>query len=742
MKQNSTTSENQLNRREFLAGTLAGAGILLIGINSSGCKEANHLSRASDLDFIPNSFLRISKQDGVEFFLHKVEMGQGVISTLPFLIAEELDLPIDKIQIRFAGMNHDYRDPESQVQITGGSTSLKSSLKPLREAAAMAKAKILAAASKRWNLEQKDIQYIDGNVKNLKTNEVLFITEFSEQASKIGSVDFQLKPQAQWKYLGKPQKRPDILQKITGQAKYGIDTHPKDAVIAFLLRGPFLEAKLKSFDASDAAKMPGVAQVIQYSNGVAILAKTFHQAREASFFVKTEWENGLTKSITTESIREDFTQLLNSQEGKSFYKQADAEKVFSATPDKEKLDVVYECPYLAHATLEPQNASAFVTNDSVEIWAPTQSPEIATLVAFQITGVPKEKITIHQTFLGGGFGRRLYQDYIAEAVELSYKTKLAVKVMWSREDDMKHDFYRPMTMHRLQGSVDLSKKEISSWSHKIVGQSLLSKTIREWLPSIVPDFLPEGLKNKLASLAGSSIEGLNFDNITAEGAAPFQYKVKNVSVKTVLAKSAVPIGFWRSVGNSYNGFVVESFVDELANLAGMDPAVFRKNQLEDPRALKVLQTALDMSDWSNQIQKKHLGLAVHKSFGTYVAEVAEVQLTEKGFKVVNVFVAVDCGLAINPDTVVAQMQGGVIFALSAAMYGKIEFKDGTVVQSNFDDYQVIRHDEAPNVEVRIIESNEKSSGVGEPGVPPLAAAVANAYFKASGKRLRKLPLLG
>lgn len=693
--------------------------------------------------FEPNAWLRVYKEGRYVFVLDKAEMGQGVMTALPILFAEEFDIEPNRLEIENAPADRRYKNEDLSMQVTGGSTSVHASWLPLRNAGASARAFFIDAAALLWRVKADECTTENGVVSHSKSQRSIAYHELFEEIPRVKAREGTLKKHSEFKYIGKINQRRENLLKVTGRAVFGIDAAPKNSLKAVVIRSPRLGDKPVSFDAKEALSKKGVVEVTKISTGVAVVAAGYWQAREAARVVKVTWENlELRAPQDSKKILEHYREI-----GFKDLSEVRSEGDFKASfaTAEHKLEVVYDCPYVAHAPMEPQNCTVHLVNDSCEIWAPTQSPALAEQIASKVTKLPPEKINVHTTFLGGGFGRRLAQDFVSEACEIAVNLKekvtVPIQILWSREDDMKHSMYRPNSLHILRGAVKQGK--VQAWHHGIVTQSILSQVIPEWLPAMLPQWLPNKLKDWLGSGIGSAQGGLMKDATSVEGAKEVPYDIEHIEVMVAKVEPGVPVGFWRSVGHSFNAFVVESFIDELAHAAKSDPLQFRLNLLKKtPRVRSVLEKVSEFALWQKPPENKNLfrGVAVHESFRSVVATIAEVEVLDNQFKVTKLISCIDCGTVINPDMVKAQMESAAIFGLSTALYGEITFQDGSVEQSNFHDFQVLRLNECPTIEVHIMESEAHPTGVGEPGVPTIAPAVANAVFAATGKRLRSLPL--
>src|SRR6266540_1101388 len=694
-----------MERRDFLqvAGTV-GAG-LVIGFKIP--------TRRGVAPFAPNAWLRIGADDRVLVIVDRSEMGQGVTTSLPMLLAEELEADWTKIRFEFAPADKAYINQLFGLQGTGGSSSVRAAWKPLREAGAQARTMLIAAAAQTWGVEPTSCRAEAGAVIHTATNRRLSYGALAQQAAALPvPADVPLKDPKDWRLAGKPTKRLDTRFKVNGTAQFGIDVRVPGMLTAVVARSPVFGGKVRSFDATAAKAIPGVRHVVQISSGVAVVGDGYWPAKQGRDALKVTWDEGPVAQVSSASISSLFAQRAT-QDGAVARHDGDAAAALAAAA--QRVEAVYEMPFLAHATMEPMNCTAHVRADGCDVWAPTQNQTRAQEVAAEAAGLPKEKVRIHTTLLGGGFGRRLESDFVVEAVRLSKAAGAPVKVIWSREDDTKHGFYRPATYNRMAAGLDAQNKPVA-WTHHIVAPPILIKF-------------------------GPLQDGI--DRTLIDGAADVPYAVPNVLVDQVAADLPVPLGFWRSVGASQNAFVVECFMDEVAAAAGRDPYELRRELLQaKPRHLRTLELAATKAGWGTPLPAGHgRGIAIAEWEPTTCAEVAEVSVAPDGtVRVHRVVCAVDCGPVVNPDTIAAQMQGGVVFGLSAALYGEITVENGRVKEGNFNDYPVLRIPEMPVVEVHIVPSTDALGGIGEPSVPPTAPAVCNAIFAATGKRIRRLPI--
>lgn len=725
-----------LDRRTFLKTSAVAGGGLVLGVHLTGCASSPPIAGEGSLS--PDAWLQITPDDRVIFQLDKTEMGQGVITSLPTLVGEELELDPSRIHIHLAPVHSRFQDP---MQVTGGSTSIANRWIPVRQTGAAAREMLRSAAAEQWSVPGSEIEVRDGIVSHGGSGRSARYGELAEAASRqpIPS-NPPLKPAAEFRWIGHSVPRTDRVSKSTGTAVFGMDVGLNGAalpelVTAVVIRSPRFSAVLESYDGHAARERPGVIDVFQISSGVAVLADGYWPARQAAAEVTTRWSEGPLIGIDSDAIEAEQRRLLNEDSGRRV--RNDGNFARAAEAAKTVIEAEYIVPHLAHATMEPMNCTAWVRNGECDVWVPTQGPDLVQAVAAETARLPRKQVRVHSTLMGGGFGRRGIPDYAAEAVEISRFSGRPVKVVWSREDDMRHDFYRPATCNRLRAAID-ADGEVSGWEHRLVGPSIIGNLVPDFLGALLPGWVPGGLTNALGRAGGAVIRGR--DSSSVEGAANLPYAITNVRVESLVHDPGVPIGFWRSVGHSQNAFVVESFVDEVAHAAGQDPLAFREQRLADhPRHLATLRLAAEKADWGSPAPGRSQGVAVHESFGSVVTEIAEVSVTNGRIRVHRVVCAVDCGLVVNPDIVRAQMEGGIIFGLTAALKSRVTLENGGIKQSNFHDYELLRMDESPAIEVYFVKRDAPPSGVGEPGTPPIAPAVANAVFAATGQRLRRMP---
>lgn len=702
-----------LSRRDFFrVGAVAAAGSgLVLGVSL----PHRHARFSSPGTFAPNAFVRIGTDGAVTVMVGYSEMGQGIMTAVPMLVAEELEVDWTTVRFESAPSERAYYNPLFGMQGTGGSTTVRASWEPMRRAGAVAREMLIAAAAQTWGVDRATCRAENGAVAHPSSGRRLTYGELATAAAAVPVPEnVPLKPSSAWRVIGRPMKRLDAPLKVTGRAEFGIDVRLPGLLVAVVARCPVFGGRVRSFNAARARALPGVRHVVQISSGVAVVADGYWPAKKGQDALSVTWDEGANANVSSAGITQLYAGLARNP-GAVARHEGDAAAALAAAA--RRVEATYEVPYLAHATMEPMNCTAHVRRDGCDIWAPTQFQTASQGKAAEITGLRPETIAVHTTMLGGGFGRRAELDFVSDAVETSKAVGAPVKVIYSREDDIQHDYYRPATYNTLAGALDDSGWPVA-WTHRIVGPSIFSR--------IFPQFVRNGI-----------------DDSSVEGAANLPYAIPNIQVDYVMRETGVPVGFWRSVGNSQNAFIKESFLDELAAAGGKDPVELRRRLLANqPRHLGVLELAASRAGWGSPLPAgRARGIAVHESFGSYVAEVAEVSVAADGTPTVHrVVCAVDCGTVVNPLTVEAQMESGIVYGLSAALHGEITIDRGRVVQSNFHDYAPLRMSEVPRVEVHIVPSTEAPGGVGEPGTPPIAPAMCNAIFAATGRRIRRLPI--
>jgi isoquinoline 1-oxidoreductase beta subunit len=713
-------------RRKFLKSVGTAAALALtIGFEWGGSTRRALAAPSTSGAFVPNAFLRVDADNRVTVIAKHVELGQGAYTGIATIVADELDADWAQISVesapadakRYANLAF------GTLQGTGGSSAMANSWTQLREAGATARAMLIAAAANKWQVPATELRAERGSIYHPASGRRATFGSLAAAAAVLPVPEnVTLKDPKAFKLIGSQVPRVDVPAKTDGTAQFTIDVTFPGMLVALLQRPPMFGATVKSFDASAAKAVPGVVNVVQVPRGVAVVAKSFWAAKRGRDALKVEWDESNAEKRSSADIMAEYRRIAE-QPGRPARVEGDASKAIQGAA--RKVSASYEFPYLAHAPMEPLDAVVKLTADSCEIWAGDQFQTIDQANAARTAGLQPQQVRIHTLYAGGSFGRRANpgSDYIVEAVSIAKALGAdgtPVKLQWTREDDIHGGLYRPMYFHKLEAGLS-ADGQLTGWRHTIVGQSIV---------------------------AGTPFEGMaknGIDSTSVEGAANIAYAIPNINVELSTTQTGVPVLWWRVVGNSHTAFAVEAFIDEVAHAAGKDPFAFRRDLLaHDPRMKAVLEMAAERAGWGKPLPHgKGRGIAVAKPFNSYVAQVAEVSVDKDGnVKVDRVVCAVDCGTAINPDVITAQMEGGIGFGLGAALYGAITLKDGRVEQNNFDGYQVLRIAAMPKVEVHIVPSSEAPTGVGEPGVAPVGPAVANAIFAATGKRVHVLPFAG
>ncbi|PYS38500.1 MAG: twin-arginine translocation pathway signal protein [Acidobacteria bacterium] len=696
------TTIQKLDRRSFLKTGAAAAGGLVLGFYL----PENHSLEAQNALGKLNAYVQIGADDMITLYIHKAEMEQGTVTSLSMLLAEELECDWKKIRTEFPGV-----DPVAFGPMQGvfGSMSVRTSWEPLRKAGATAAEMLVQAAAQKWNVPKSQCRAENNSIVNINTKERLSYGSLAEAASKLPVPQYEvaLKDPSQFKLVGKSQKRMDTPAKVSGKTIFGIDMKVPGMLYATLLRCPVFGGKVKSFDAAKTKAVPGVKQVVQISNGIAVLAENTWAAMEGRKALAVEWDEGPRATTTSASIRKVFADLAE-KPGAVARKEGDVAAALASTP--RKIEAVYEVPYLSHAPMEPLNAVAHVRPDGADVWSGMQIQSVARETAARIAGLPAEKVQIHTVYLGGGFGRRGGADFIGEAVEISKVAGVPVKLQWTRDDDLQHDTYRPASYTKFTSALD-DKGMPTVWNARVV----------------CPSFA--GLRNGV-------------DRTGVEGIAEIRYSIPNILVEYHPPDVGIPVSYWRSVGYSHNTFFTEGFLDELAFAAKQDPVEFRRRLLaKAPRMLGVLELAAEKAGWGKPLAAgRHRGIAVVDNLGSFNAQVAEISIDKGKVRVHRVVCAVDCGHVVNPAIVVQQIESGIVYGLSAALRGEITIDRGRVQQTNFNNYEPLRMDEMPVIETHIVPSTNPPGGIGEASTPAIAPAVTNAIFSATGKRIRRLPI--
>ena len=754
-----------MKRRNLILSGLGLTGALVVGWGfmpprSRMGQPDNMLLTEGDVAL--NGWIKIAKDGSVVMAMHRSDMGQGIHNALAMLVAEELDVPLKSIRLEQAGHDAIYGNVamfvgtlpfhplksegtdkplmvktgewmvskvarELGVNATGGSSSVKDAWENLRMAAATAKASLLLSAADLWKLPVKELRVTDGLVTHASGKSANY-GELAKGAAAQTPANVVLKDRKDWRVIGLATPRADVPAKTNGTAVFGMDIRLPNMLFASIVQVPQMGGSLSSIEVQDAMAIPGVVKCVQLSSasgsapGYAVIAKSTWHAQQAAKKVKAQWVQRKEGAIDTKRIESELQDKLKTESGFTFYELGDVAKAEAGAA--RVIRAQYKAPYLAHATMEPMNCTAQFKDGQLEIWAPTQVPGLARAAAAKVADLSKDKVKLNVTLLGGGFGRRLEVDVVVQATQLAMAANGApVQLVWSREQDMTHDYYRPMHVAQLSAAVN-GQGQVESLQIKSAGDAISPR----WMSRVLP------------ALSGP-IDAP--DKTTAEGLFDLPYGFQHQHMSHVSTRMGVPIGYWRSVGHSHNAFFSESFIDELAFETKQDPLAFRLSLLKQvPRYAAVLKLAAEKANWGSALPAGHAhGLAFHESFGSIVAQVAEVSIQGGMPHVHRVVCAIDCGTVVNPGTVAQQVESSVNFALSAALFGKIDIQDGVVQQTNFTNYPLVHMAQSPVVETWIVPSTQSPEGVGEPAVPPLAPAVSNALFKLTGKRLRALPLL-
>ncbi len=716
-----------VSRRTFLQTSAAAGGGLLLGFTLPPLPRSDR--------FAPNAFIRIDRDGGVTLIMHKVEMGQGTYTSMPMLLAEELEVDLRQVQLEHAPPDDKrYAEPLFGVQETGGSTSVRGNWKPLRQAGAAARALLVAAAAQTWKVDAKSCRAEHGAVIHAPTGRTLSYGALVDKAATLPLPDnVPLKEPRDWKLIGTPVKRLDAPEKVNGTAQYGIDVRLPSMMVAAVAACPVFGGRLASVDDSKAKAIKGVRQVVRLDDAVAVVADHMWAAKQGLTALDVRWDEGPNAKLSTADIVQQLA-AASQQSGVVARREGDVAKAMAGAA--QRVEAIYELPFLAHATMEPVNCTVHVRPDGCDVWVGTQVPTFTQTAAAKVTGLPRERVLVHNHLLGGGFGRRLEVDFVIRAVQIAKQVAGPVKVVWTREEDIQHDMYRPYYYDRMAAGLDANGMPIA-WTHRVTGSSILGRVINQLFPKTLRVIRAGGVHQLVAM-----VKGLDLDAV--EGAAEPPYTFPTLRVEYVRQEPpGVPTAFWRGVGPTHSIFVVESFVDELAAAARRDPFQYRRALLDrSPRAKAVLELAAERAGWDRPLPAgSGRGISLLHAFGSFIAQVAEVSVSKQGdVRVQRVVCAVDCGTIVNPDTVKAQIESGIIFGISGVLFGEITIKDGRVEQHNFNDYRVLRINEAPEIEVHLVTSAEAPGGIGEPGTSAVMPAVANAIFAATGKRIRKLPV--
>jgi CO/xanthine dehydrogenase Mo-binding subunit len=710
-------------RRNFVVAVAGAGGGLLLGCRLDDSRRTAPTSagtppRPKPPAFAPNAYVHVGTDDVVTVMLPQAEMGQGVYTALPMLVAEELEVGLDRVKVEHApGDDRIYANPLLGFQATGGSSSVRGFYEPLRQAGAAARTMLVSAAAQTWSVDPAACRAEKGTVIHPESGRRLAYGKLAEQAAKLPvPAKVALKDAKAFTLIGTPAKRLETPSKVDGTAQFAIDVRVPGMKIATVAASPVVGGKVAGLDKDKALAIKGVHQVVQLDDAVAVVADHMGAARQGLAALATRWDDGANGKVSTADVVAGLEEA-SRKAGVVARKEGDA--LSGIGRPARNIDAVYQAPFLAHAAMEPLSCTVHVRPDGCDVWVGSQVQGRARATAAEVTGLPLEKVVLHNYLLGGGFGRRLDHDYVTQAVRIAKQVDGPVKVVWTREEDVRHDVYRPYYYDRISGGLD-QRGKLVSWTHRIVGPSILAR----WAPPAFKD---------------------GIDGDAVDGSVQLVYDIPRIQVEYVRHEEPVlRTGWWRGVGVTHNSFVVESFIDELAITLKQDPVVFRRGLLgKSPRARAVLDLAAKEAGWGKPLPPRHgRGVSLmYSGWDTYLAQVAEVEVTDASdIRVRRIVCAVDCGTIINPDTVTAQIESGVVYGISGALWGEITLKDGRVEQSNFSDYRVLRMNETPPIEVHLVRNSEAPGGIGEPGTAATAPALANALFAATGKRIRQLPL--
>jgi CO/xanthine dehydrogenase Mo-binding subunit len=702
-----------MERRDFMKVSAAGGLLLAFGLPT---RADIRDTLTTDAPFAPNAFLRIDRAGKVTFVSPMIEMGQGTYTSLPMLIAEELEVDVDKVAIEHAPPADAYINPLVGVQMTGGSTAIRSMYVPLRRAGATARVMLVGAAARQWKVDPSTCRAANGAVLHAPTGRKLAYGSLVDMAAKQPVPEkVAIKEPREFKLVGKPHRRLDTTGKVNGTAKFGIDTRMPGMKFAVVAQSPTFGGKLVSVDEAKAKAVHGVSQVVRLDDAVAIVATNTFAGKQGLAAAAPQWDAGPNARLSQADI---VAQLARAAQQQGAVARHDGDPAAALASAAQKIDAVYEQPFLAHATMEPMNCTVHLTQEGCDIWTGTQVPGLTQQAVVKLTGLKPEQVRIHNHLLGGGFGRRLEFDGTERAVQIAKHVPGPVQVIWTREEDIQHDRYRPYYYDRLTAGLDAKGRPVA-WSHRIVGSSIVARYSPPWMKG-----------------------GVDPDAVEASENQP--YDVGAIQVDYVRQEPpGIVTTWWRGVGATRGTFVVESFIDELAAKAAQDPLAYRLALLEkNPRARGALRLAAEKAAWGTRLPAgQGRGIALCIGFGSFVAQVVQVRIDKDGgVRPTHVWCAVDCGVQVNPDTIRAQMQSGIIFGLSAALFGEITIKDGRVEQSNFGDYRVLRINETPRIDVYLVQSDAAPGGIGEPGTSCVMPALTNAVHAATGKRIRTLPV--
>ncbi len=749
----SSTKKISKTRRAFLIGTGLVGGALVVGTTLAWRRVADSQSfkpPVKDGEIAFNAWLKILPDSTIIVQVPRQEMGQGIFTTLAMLVAEELDADWSKVRVEQAQISAVYGNATALgdsapapmqaamiatarvlgVQMTGGSTSTRDGWAPMRMAAASVRSVLLAAAAAKWGVSPAELSIEKSVIKHAGSGKSAPLGEFAQVAAALSPPSqVTVKAQKDWKILGTSPARLDVVEKSLGKAQFGIDVRPEGLLYATVKHIPYVSGALQEVRWRNGAPPKDVLHQVRGDNWLAVISTSYWSAKKALDEAELVGGGATGTVLSSEQLTARYNEVLDGKEGgfspirRTFGEHGKAEKVIAATPAARRIEAAYSVPFLAHAAMEPLNCTVQIKDGKVDVWVGNQTPTVVQWLAAGNVGVANDAVTVHTPYLGGGFGRRFDLEVVRQALACAKVTRgKPVQLVWSREQDIAHDAYRPAVSCRLTAAID-EKSSVSAWHHRLVGPSVSKSVIGRMNPLFAGDFPP--------------------DKTNADGAAELPYAFANFKCDHAQVGLPVPTGYWRSVGNSYNAFFVETFVDELAVVLKKDPYLFRLELLKDqPRFAKVVDAAASAAQWSAALPKGWgRGIALAESFKSIVCQVVDVEIIGKDIKVRRVVTAVDCGTALHPDNVKAQISGGAIYGLTAALKGNITLKDGIVQQSNFNDYGLMNMAECPQFETVIINSGAALGGIGEVGVPPIAPALGNAIFSATGKRLRSLPFV-
>jgi CO/xanthine dehydrogenase Mo-binding subunit len=717
-----TVSPETVSRRDFVVAIATAGGGLLLGCRVDGRRSlagSAETAGSAPAAFAPNAFVRIGTDGRITLIMNQVEMGQGMFTSMPMLIAEELEVGLDQVALEHAPPDDKlYGNPLVGFQMTGASSSVRMMFQPLRRAGATARTMLVAAAAQSWGVDPGSCRAEKGVVTHVPTGRTLAYGALADKAAKLPvPQQVTLKDPKDFRLIGTPAKRLDTPDKVNGKAQYGIDVRLPGMKIATVAASPVVGGKVAGLDESKALAIKGVHQVVRLDDAVAVVADHMWAAKQGLAALAVRWDDGANASVSTADVVRGLDEA-SQKPGVVARKEGDAAAALAG--GARRVDAVYQVPFLAHAAMEPANCTVHVRPDGCEVWTGSQVLSRVQATAARVTGFPLDKVVVHNHLLGGAFGRRLTTvDIETQAVRIAKQVGGPVKVVWTREEDIQHDDYRPYYYDRVSAGLDSRGKPVA-WTHRLVGPSILAR----WAPPAFKD-------------------GLDGDAL--DGAVQLLYDIPAIQVEYVRHEEPVlNTGFWRGVGVTHNTFVIESFIDELAAAAKQDPVAFRRGLLgKAPRAQAVIDLAAKEAGWGKPLPAgwgRGISL-LYSGWDSYLAQVAEVEVSKTGeVRVHRIVCAVDCGTIVNPDIVKAQVEGGVVFGISGALWGEITLKNGRVEQSNFNNYRALRMNEAPPIEVHLVRNGEAPGGMGEPGTAVTAPALANAIFAATGKRIRRLPL--